>query len=150
MRIWLMVLAVSLLAGCGGSTGQGSADAQRSALAAARALWAERGYNSYEITFTINCFCPPGSSGANVLTVIDNRIVSAVNSNTGMPYPSSSFTGLYTVAQSFAFIESLLDSPPDRLQVEYDPDYGYPTVIDIDYIQGAADDEVSYGFSDLM
>lgn len=150
MRIWLMILGLSLLAGCGGSTGQGSADAQRSALAAARALWAEHGYNSYEITFTINCFCPPGSSGANVLTVIDNRIVNAINSNTDMPYPSPSFTGLYTVADSFVFIESLLDSPPDRLRVEYDREYGYPTLIDIDYIQGAADDEVKYSFSNLM
>ena len=52
-----------------------------------------------------------------------------------------------TVEELFAIIEHAKDA--NKLSVEFDAQFGYPTSINIDYAAAIADDEVSYRLSNL-
>jgi hypothetical protein len=49
----------------------------------------------------------------------------------------------------FLKLEADLAGDPDEINVTYDPTYGYPATVNIDYIAAAADDELSYGISNF-
>jgi hypothetical protein len=61
-----------------------------------------------------------------------------------LKYPES----FLTIDELFKLIENARENA-DKLDVEYDRKLGYPTVVEIDYIKEAIDDEVTYRVHDF-
>jgi uncharacterized protein DUF6174 len=57
---------------------------------------------------------------------------------------------LRTIEQHFDIIDEAISDNAFRLEVEYHPEFGFPTVISIDYAVNVADDEVVYYLSNLQ
>ena len=55
-----------------------------------------------------------------------------------------------TIADLFDLIEDALDRKASYFSAAYDPSYGYPVRIEIDYSSSTADDEVAISARDLL
>lgn len=145
-RIAMALLATPLLAtltACGGATGP------ERELTAARALWAQREPASYSISVARWCECLPEMSGPVVVTVRDGLVESRHYATTGAPVPPTYADLFPSVDGLFERIEAARHQPVARLDVRYDPAFGYPVRIAIDEDAVMADDEVTYDAKDL-
>ena len=122
----------------GGTTGTPSATADPSPVSPNRAAydrWRAKGGPNYTMRFTRTCFC--AALGPVTVTVRNRKVVRPA----GLPWASE----LRSVDELFTLI---LSGKADRIDVTYDPRYGFPRSIDADMIVDAIDDEVSYRVSD--
>ena len=123
----------------------------RAELAAARARWSAAHLGGYAVTFGSTCFC--GSVGAWQVHIVRERIVfggaNLLPSAGERPFPSESWGVDATVTGLFATVDKALSEATGDVRVAYDPTYGYPTRVDIDWIVNAADDENSFTMADL-
>jgi hypothetical protein len=113
-------------------------------LAVHQALWQQKGPASYVITVERQCFCP----GAQYEITVTNGVVSKVAPDDA-PVQPAEVQGLpKTVPELFAVVAGL---PAEAaVTVSYDEQLGYPTLISVDPIPNAIDDEytiVVHGFS---
>jgi len=108
-----------------------------SGLTKAEALWAAEGASDYSIDVTLLCACPVGTYRVTVREG-QQTIVQAVKSGELRPAGGLALT-----------VDDLFDRVQEgqgahRLEVEYDPRHGFPTLIDIDPDPEVVDDEVRY------
>lgn len=108
----------------------------------ARARWENSGVDSYEMTVRRLCFC--GFVEPVRVTVAVGVIVSRIVVPTGDPLPTEYAPYYPDVPGLFAIIEQARANGADNLATEFDASYGFPTKIDIDWIENAVDDEVAY------
>lgn len=104
-------------------------------LAANQAIWAQKGPASYSLTVERQCFCP---SAQYDITVVDGVVTKVTHD--GAAVQPAEVQGLpKAVPELFALVAGL---PPDAgLTVDYDPIFGLPTIISVDPIANAVDDE---------
>ena len=108
---------------------------------AARERWQSRGIASYELTIRRLCYC--GLVDPVRVRVVDAVIVSRTVVPTGEPVPAVYERYFPDVPGLFAIVEqAMVDA--DELDAKYDPVYGFPSEINIDWIENAIDDEVTY------
>ncbi|MGQ0537915.1 MAG: DUF6174 domain-containing protein [Gemmatimonadaceae bacterium] len=138
MRRALAGLALSLAA-CGLVTGTDS-DGDVASLAAAESRWRGAGVQDYQIVVQYSCFC--AYTRPVRLTVRFGSVVSRVDAETGQPVPPHG-ADVRDVAGLFGLVRDAIARPAASLSVRYDPTYGFPTNIAIDYIRNAIDDELS-------
>lgn len=110
-------------------------------LRAARARWASSGIDSYELTVRRLCFC--GFVEPVRVKVVNGAIVSRTVVTTGEPVPELFASYYPDVPGLFAIVEEAANEADD-LDTEFDPNYGYPAEISIDWWENAVDDEVVY------
>lgn len=135
------ILAVlGLMAACG-VTEPESWDDRLLDLEQARVLWAETGPDSYRYHYFRGCFCA-APVGHFVVTVTDGTVTAAVTDPGGESVPEATLPELYTVEDLFDVVENAIGREVDGFQVEYDPEYGFPTLIDLDPYENAIDDEL--------
>lgn len=120
----------------------------RADLEQARARWQALGADSYSFELNRGCFCV--LAGRRVLVTVQHGAV------TGADYLDSKdavepllLTYLPTVPDLFDLLEAAIDGHPASFQVSYDPAYGYPTRIEIDFSASIADDQISFTARDL-
>ncbi|HEX7025573.1 MAG TPA: DUF6174 domain-containing protein [Gemmatimonadales bacterium] len=145
-RLALPVLALLLaVTGCEAPTAPGDRDA----LAEARARWRAGGSLSYSYELNRSCFCLLAGRAMRV-TVDAGSVVSAeyIDSRTGVE--AALLTYVPTIPDLFDLAEDALDRRADYFAAEYDPTYGFPTRIEIDYSSSAADDEVAISARNLV
>lgn len=138
-RLTRSVMAgLTLLVGasCGLITGS---DDKESELRRAELRWSRSGVQDYQVVVQYLCFC--GYTRPVRLTVRSGNVVSRVDAETGQPVPSFG-ENVRDIAGLFDLIREAMGQNAYRLDVTYDPEYGFPTLIDIDYIQHAVDDEL--------
>ncbi len=95
----------------------------------ARARWTAAAISNYTIEQRRLCFCPPGWDEWARVTVRNGLVVSAVRVDDGAPIGAG---GRITVDAMFDILEQAPDI--DHLgdvQVDFDSQYGYPTLIEI-------------------
>ena len=131
-------------AGCEAPTAPGD----RGLLADARARWQAQGSDSYTFELNRGCFCVLGGRQVQV-TVKAGAVTWAEYRDSGLAVEQTLLTYLPTVPDLFDLIQDALDRKAASFWVEYDPTYGYPTLIQIDYSATAADDEISYSVRGL-
>jgi hypothetical protein len=136
-RFFLSLAVTSLvLAACSGTT------APDRELRAARALWNQRGPTSYDITVARYCECL--SSGPVLVSVRDGLVVSRTylsnSTDVGLEYAE----GYPTIEGLFGRIDDARRQHAASVDVQYDPSFGFPSMISIDYSRPAVDDEVTY------
>jgi|SRR5829696_5158086 len=139
-RLALLLLLASS-ASCTTSTAVGRS-AQELELARNRQRWVSARIHDYEFDFRRSCFCLPDATEQVHIVVRNDVITSVVRTRDGQP-ASTQFTVWPRVDELFADVQQLLEQPAERLDVQYDPTFGYPRTIVADIILMAVDDEYS-------
>lgn len=116
----------------------GYADDPASDLAAARQQWDESRPDAYRVTVAQSCFCPPEVVEPRAVTVEGDEVT-----DVDPPIPGGLGVEPLTVDVLFDVLERAVVEA-DALDVTYNEAYGIPQSIDIDWIAGAADDEIWY------
>jgi len=140
-----MLVLLLAVASCAGSTGPTD---PASELALSRARWFNRGVTDYQFTIARLCECAPESSGP-VVVEVRNGVVSERKYASGIsvdPQYSDLFT---SVPGLFDLIDEAIRRDAAGLAVRYNGSFGYPESIQIDWVAGAVDDEVSYHITDF-
>ena len=145
MRPLLIVLGLALFSACGTPTGPGD---QAEFLARNMALWARRGPASYQYTLARSCECLPEVTQP-VTIVVRNLVVAERHYLTGAPVDPQYDALFSSVPGLFDLIQQALDANAPGVAVRYNGQLGYPESIQIDWVAGTADDEVSYRISNF-
>ncbi len=128
-------LVALLLSGCG--------LLPNSQLAAGRDRWQKAGISHYRYNLTVGCFC--AFSQRTPLTIeVANGVVQSMTYKDGTPVPAdqvSLFTDYSTIDALFRYTGEALRQA-DEIKVQYDPTYGFPSSVQIDFIKQAVDDEL--------
>jgi len=114
----------------------------------AKQKWQKVNASHYIYTLQRSCFCPPESRKPMRIRVNNNKIklVLLVPENIEKP---TNFTGAKTVDELFTLIEQAMQRKAASIKVSYDPRFGYPSNITIDYDKRMADEEVYYKASGM-
>jgi len=136
-KITLLLLAL-ILAAC---TAGGGTELSRN-----QSKWQDANISHYRFELTVGCFCPFRSQMPMTVEVQNGEIVSMVDVNgqaVSTDDPMSEFIVKYaTIDRLFSELESDSVQQADKLTVSYDPAYGFPSEISIDFIELAMDDEL--------
>lgn len=130
----LFALVLALSACSGGSVVQQN-----------RERWEEQNIDHYRFTVVVSCFCP--FAGAEATYEVQNgqvvyESVQAAPDREIDPAQVGEFYQPYnTIEKVFAYLEEATNEA-DETTVEYDPTYGFPTNISVDWIKEAVDDEM--------
>jgi hypothetical protein len=103
-------------------------------LAAARARWAAHKLSRYRLTARIKCLCFGMMEGTPTLEFRGSSLVGIVDSSSGRVRKSKSmWLPRFAVTRLFATAEDAIRNPAYFVKnIEYDPTFGFPTVIDTD------------------
>lgn len=96
-----------------------------------------------------SCFCTPEFTRPMNISESNGEITSATYADTNEPVPDNIRQSLQTVDQRFAQLQNAYENGAARVDVEYDPQFGFPTSVFIDRSELIADEEVSYTITDL-
>lgn len=137
MKKIILVLLALILAAC---------SAGGSELSRNQSKWQDADINHYRFQLHVSCFCLFRSEMPVTVEVQDGEVVSIVDANGEELSMDDPMSDLVTKHATIDRIFSELGSEPaqeaDSLTVSYDPTYGFPTEVAIDYIELAADDEL--------
>ena len=144
-RILFLLAAGLTAASCAAPTAPG----EHGELVEAKARWHAQGSDSYSFELNRGCFCVLGGRRLTV-TVRDGAVVGADYLDSGGPVDKALLTYVPTVPDLFDLIQDALDRKVAWFSADYDPTYGYPTRIEVDYSADAVDDEIAITARDLQ
>jgi len=146
MRLVLLIVFAGVT-GCS-ITGTSARSGEQLELARNRQRWASAGMHDYEFDFQRNCFCAPEATEPVHILVRRDAIVSVVRTRDGQP-ASTTFGVWPRVDELFADVQQRVDQHAERLDVRYDPTFGYPLSVVVDIAATTADDEYSLSAGNL-
>jgi len=133
----ILVLLVLAAAGCGNFQ-------QGRALSRNRALWVSQDISHYRFQLQVGCFCAFMDLMPLSVEVRDGQVVSLLDAS-GRPVPAGRLEMLERYAgidKLFELVDQAISGKADEVLVTYDPTYGFPSQVSIDYIKLAVDDEL--------
>jgi hypothetical protein len=141
MRKLLLVLMTLVLAAC---TAIGNAMGSQSEIEQNKEKWQDASISHYRYHLHISCFCAFVENMPLIIEVQDGRVVSMdfQSGNEIDPNLLELFDKYTTIDHIFAELEADLNGAADKVTIEYDPTYGFPTKADIDFVEEAIDDEL--------
>ncbi|HFD11310.1 MAG TPA: hypothetical protein ENJ32_02400 [Crenotrichaceae bacterium] len=114
--------------------------------------WEQLSINDYSITVQKSCFCLNTDTFPIQFTVENNLVTQSRYDCSNLRFfreeplceatPESRLN--QTVGSLFKIVDDAIKQKADKITVEYDQTYGFPTSIAIDFIELAVDDEVNY------
>lgn len=135
-KIFSIFFALVLtLSACGG----GSAFQQN------QEKWEGHNLDHYRFTIAVSCFCP--FAFVEVTYEVQNGQVvnQSVKTSPDNPVDEAQVSDFYqpysTIEKVFDYVEQAINEA-DKTTIDYDPTYGFPTEVAIDWIELAADDEI--------
>lgn len=143
-KVLRYLIPAALLAACGSPT----APDERARLEQARAVWYAQGVESYRFELTRSCECLP--TGRVLVTVDQGTVTGAEYHESGSPVEPALLTYLPAVPDLFDLIEAALDQGAASFAVQYDPQFGFPAYLALDYSASLADDEITLTVRDLV
>lgn len=107
--------------------------------------WQQAGISHYRFKLFVGCFCIFSENMPLTIEIQNGEVVAMeYQSGNEIDAPSRELFDKYaTIDRIFAELEKNLHGEADEVIVEYDPTYGYPTKVNIDFIEQATDDELS-------
>jgi hypothetical protein len=117
-----------------------------------REKWEGQSIDHYRFTVVLSCFC--AFAGAEVTYEVQNGQVvnESVQAAPDRPIDAAQVSEIYadynTIEKVFDYVEQATNEA-EGTTVEYDPTYGFPTEIAVDWIQQAADDELYLSLSNF-
>lgn len=108
--------------------------------------WQDANITHYRFQLGVSCFCPVGGVMPMTVEVNNGEIVSLLDVN-GDVFPAADplnelILKYATIDRIFSELAQDSVQGADKLTVTYDPTYGFPSDVSIDYIELAADDEL--------
>ena len=140
MRKLLFILMTLVLAACSVGRALGS----QSEIEQNKEKWQDANISHYSFHVFLSCFCAFNEDMPLIIEVQDGEVVSMEYQNGKEIDPSlhELFDKYSTIDRLFAELEANLNGAADKVVVEYDPTYGFPTKADIDFVEEAIDDEL--------
>jgi hypothetical protein len=148
MKKLLLIILAIVLSAC---TTVANAGKPKSEVEQAREKWQAANISHYRFNLFISCFCVFNEDMPLMIEVKDGQVVS-------MEFKSGKEIDpqLLPLFQRYETIDKLFDGlaksfdfegddqgPAEKVTVEYDPTYGFPSQVQIDFIKQAADDELT-------
>jgi hypothetical protein len=135
----MLLLLTFILTAC--SLGRGNAELSRN-----ESKWQDAQVTHYRFQLGVSCFCPVGDRMPMSVEVQDGEIVS-ITDVTGAAFeasdPLNELVMKYaTIDRIFTELQSAEVRDADKLTATYDPTYGFPTEVSIDFVEQATDDEL--------
>jgi hypothetical protein len=145
-RTTLVAVVVLTLVSCSVTEpGRGSGGAE---LTRNRQRWESARLQDYEFDYQLLCFCAVEATEQVHIVVRGDQVSAVTRARDGLP-AINEFGRWPTVPDLFDGVEQMIERKADRLEVTYDPTYGYPRSIVVDLDRMAADDESSRYASSL-
>jgi len=133
--ISLFFILVLMLSACGGGSNfQQNQD-----------KWEGQNINHYRFTIAVSCFCPFANINVTYEVLNGEVVNQTVQTTPDNPVSEEQVIPFY---ESYNTIEKVFDyvggaiRDADETTIEYDPTYGFPTVVSVDWIKQAVDDEM--------
>jgi hypothetical protein len=148
MRTLFFIVMALVLTACSAVAG---ASGNQSEIEQNEEKWQDHGISHYRYHLTLSCFCVFNEDMPLIIEVQDGEVVS-MEFQSGKeidPNLLELFNKYSTIDRIFAELEADLNGAADKVTVEYDPTYGFPTKADIDFIEEAIDDELYLTVSDF-
>ncbi len=144
----LLLVALALILGA--CSAMGNAGQPKSELDLAREKWESANISHYRFNLFISCFCVFNENMPLVIEVNNGEVVSMEYQNGKEIDPQllDLFNRYATIEKLFDGLASNFDFAGDeqgaaeKVTVEYDATDGFPTKINIDFIEQAIDDEL--------
>lgn len=112
-------------------------------LQAAQSLWQQKQPEHYAYTLKRSCFCAPDYTKPVEIRVYRGVVQQATILPEGRPLPPDRKTDAITVDGLFKIVQDAINSKAESIDVKYDPQFGFPTAINIDQSRMIADEEMS-------
>lgn len=141
MRKLLFIFMALALAACSAVAG---AAGNQSEIDQNKEKWLDANISHYRYHVTLSCFCAFNEDMPLIIEVQDGEVVS-MELQSGKeidPNLLELFNKYATIDRIFAELEADLNGAADKVTIEYDATYGFPTKADIDFIENAIDDEL--------
>jgi len=114
--------------------------------------WQDANISHYRYKLHLSCFCVFSQDMPLIIEVMDGKVVS-MEYQTGNSMDASSrelFERYATIDRIFLELEADLAGAADEVTiVTFDPTYGFPVEITIDFVKEAIDDELYLTLSDF-
>ncbi|HEX6270650.1 MAG TPA: DUF6174 domain-containing protein [Anaerolineales bacterium] len=113
--------------------------------------WRDANVSHYRYNLNISCFCVFSQDMPLVIEVMDGKVVS-MEYQSGKEIDTTNlelFERFASIDRIFSEIEADLAGAADEVTVTYDPTYGFPVDVSIDYVKEAIDDELYLTVSDF-
>jgi hypothetical protein len=113
--------------------------------------WQNANISHYRYNLSITCFCVFSQDMPLIIEVQDGNVVS-MEFQSGKDIDAANrelFEKYATIDRFFAELEADLNGAADKVTVAYDPTYGFPTEVNIDFIEEATDDELYLSLSNF-
>lgn len=149
MKKLLLVLMTLVLAACSAVAG---ASGNQSEIEQNKEKWQDANISHYRYNLHLSCFCVFVENMPLVIEVQDGEVVSMEFENGAEIDPAirqELFDKYATIDRIFAELEAGLNGAADKVTIEYDATYGFPTKADIDFVEEAIDDELYLSISDF-
>ena len=148
MKKLILTVMALVLAGC---AAMGSALGSQSEIEQNKEKWQDANISHYRYELFISCFCAFNEDMPLLIEVQDGEVVSMEFQSGKEIDPSlhELFDKYATIDRLFAELEADLNGAADKVVVEYDPTYGFPTKADIDFVEEAVDDELYLSISNF-
>lgn len=111
-----------------------------------QAKWLEQDIRDYRFDLTIGSLWWPGADLMPLTIDVKNGEAVSVKNQKGQDETSylETFLNSATIDSLFEVIQSAQDSGANDIKVTYDPEFGFPKIISVDYEKIAIDDEIGY------
>lgn len=113
--------------------------------------WRDANVSHYRYNLFVGCFCVFSQDMPLVIEVKDGEVVSMEYQN-GNEIDATSrelFEKYATIDRIFSELEKDVNGEADEVVVTYDPTYGFPAEVNIDFIKNAIDDELALTVSNF-
>lgn len=114
-------------------------------IAEAKQQWESNNFTSYRVDVERICFCPPPQDYS--MLVQNSEVIEVIDMETGEPV--SSLGAYQSIEDIFAWLQNVASDKPMKLDLEFDPEYGYPTFIDYNQSDQIADEELLMRITNL-
>ena len=117
----------------------------------ARARWQSSRISHYSYKLRVGCFCAFTERMPLSIEVKDGKVVSMTYRD-GAPVSAEQqqiFAQYQTIDALFDFTSQTIGKA-DEIKTGYDPTYGFPATVQIDFIKQAVDDELGLSVTDFQ
>jgi len=150
-QILLVPALVASLAGCDGLFGNDNQEAQREQFNAAFGHWQSLGIDTYSYALELACACAPASQLREVRVTVENGAVASITyEDNDAAAPSAVFGPYDTIEELFSAVEEAISQDPDVLSVVYDPQYGFPSLLQYDPSNSDSGDHLIFVIGDFQ
>ena len=145
--LFIFTLMALVLTACAAGAASGS----QTEIGQNKEKWQDANISHYRYHLSITCFCVFSQDMPLIIEVQDGEVVS-MEFQSGNEIDAGSrelFDKYATIDRLFAELEAGMNGAADEVIAKYDPTYGFPTEVTIDFVKEATDDELYFSLSNF-